>query len=348
MMVFQALEPKRGAFTNIPIPVPTDDQILVRVSYCGVCGTDYDLFSGESSFVKDGLATFPIRLGHEWSGIVTQVGPNTKRLHVGDRVVGDNYVSCGICEACCRGDYNHCTGRSHVGTIDPCWPGAYAEYYLVPERHAYRIADHVPLRDAALCEPLSVAYGGIKKMDITSDTIVAVIGTGSIAMSAAALALNRGGKVYVIGRNPFKLRVAEKLGVHGIIDCTQGSVAQELEHLTGGRLADCILECSGNPVMVDEIIKIATPKAKATLLGFYNEKPREVDFSALVAKELTLVGVMGEYGNLEAVSKIMAEHDLKLSNIITGEVPFERCGEALLPQDHSKIIKTIVRIAGEQ
>lgn len=347
MKVFQAIAPNEGVFTEKQVPVPEKDQILVKVSYCGVCGTDYDLFSGESSFVKNKQATFPIRLGHEWSGIVAQVGPDVKRIKVGDRVVGDNYVSCGKCPSCQKGDYNNCTGRNHVGTIDPCWPGAYAEYYVAPERHVYRLADHVSLKSAALCEPLSVAYGGTKKMDITEDTVVAVIGTGPIALSAAALALNRGGRVYVVGRNEWKLKIAQKLGIHGTIDCTKGDVAQMLAQMTGGRLADCILECSGNPGMLNEVIHIAAPKAKAALIGFYNEQPKEVDFSTMVAKEMTMVGIMGEYGNLEAVSKILAQDDLKLDEIITGVVPFEQCGAALSPENPRKVIKTIVEIGGE-
>lgn len=347
MKVFQAIAPNQGAFIETQVPTPVEDQILVKVSYCGVCGTDYDLFSGESSFVKNRQATFPIRLGHEWSGVVAQVGPQVKGLKVGDRVVGDNYVSCGVCEACKAGDYNNCTGRNHVGTIDPCWPGAYAEYYLAPERHVYRLADHVSLQDASLCEPLSVAYGGIKKMHITDQTVVAVIGTGPIALSAAALALNRGGKVYVIGRNDFKLEIAQRLGIHGTINCSRCDVAEALKEMTGGCLADCILECSGNPDMVGAVIRIAAQKAVAALIGFYNVNPQQVDFSTMVSKEMTMIGIMGEYGNLEAVSKILAENDLKLSEIVTSVVPFEECGIALAPENPRRVVKTIVRIAGE-
>ena len=347
MKVFQAIAPNQGAFIETQVPTPVEDQILVKVSYCGVCGTDYDLFSGESSFVKNKQATFPIRLGHEWSGVVAQVGPQVKGLKVGDRVIGDNYVSCGVCDACRAGDYNNCTGRNHVGTIDPCWPGAYAEYYLAPERHVYRLADHVSLQEASMCEPLSVAYGGIKKMHITEDTVVAVIGTGPIALSAAALALNLGGQVYVIGRNDFKLAIAQKLGIQGTINCSQSNVTEKLKELTGGRLADCILECSGNPTMIGEVINIAASKAKAAFIGFYNVNPKEVDFSTMVAKEMTMVGIMGEYGNLEAVSKILAENDLKLSEIVTSVVPFEECGIALAPENPRRVVKTIVRIAGE-
>lgn len=347
MKVFEAIAPGKGAFTEKQVPTPVEDQILIKVSFCGVCGTDYDLFSGQSNFVKNHQATYPIRLGHEWSGVVAQVGPKVTRLKVGDRVVGDNYVSCGVCEACKAGDYNNCTGRNHVGTIDPCWPGAYAEYYLAPERHVYRLADHVSLQEASLCEPLSVAYGGIKKMEITPQTVVAVIGTGPIALSAAALALNRGGRVYVIGRNDFKLEIAGKLGIHGVINCSRENVAESLLEKTGGRLADCILECSGSPGMVSEVVKIAASKAKAALIGFYNVNPQDVDFNAIVAKELTVVGIMGEYGNLEAVSGILAENDLKLSQMVTGVVPFEDCGTALAPEDPRRVVKTIVRIAGE-
>lgn len=347
MKVFQAIAPNKGTFIEKQIPTPADDQVLVKVSYCGVCGTDFDLFSGNSSFVKNNQATYPIRLGHEWSGIVAQVGPKVTRFRAGDRVVGDNYVTCGECDACRAGDYNNCTGRKHVGTIDPCWPGAYAEYYLAPERHVYRLADHVSLMEATLCEPLSVAYGGIKKMHITPQSVVVVIGTGPIAMSAAALALNQGGQVYVVGRNGFKLQIAEKLGVNGVINSTQGDITAALGAMTGGRLADYILECSGSPDMVNEMVRLAAPKAMAALIGFYNVQPREVDFSSIVAKEMTLVGIMGEYGNLEAVSKILAENDLKLNHIITGVVPFDNCVSALMPENPRQVVKTIVKIAGE-
>lgn len=347
MKVFQAIAPNQGAFTEKRCPIPVEDQVLIKVSYCGVCGTDVDLFSGNSGFVKNNLATYPIRLGHEWSGVVAQVGPKVTRIKIGDRVVGDNYVTCGKCDACKAGDYNNCTGRNHVGTIDPCWPGAYAEYYLAPERHVYRIADHVSLKEAALCEPLSVAYGGIKKMNITSRSVVAVIGTGPIAMSAAVLAANRGGRVYVIGRNAFKLKIAEGLGVTGVINSADGDIAAALCALTGGSLADFILECSGSPEMVNEMVRIAAPKAMAALIGFYNTQPREVDFNGIVSKEMTLVGIMGEYGNLEAVSKIMAENDLKLSRIVTSVVPFKDCAAALAPKNPREVVKTIVEIAGE-
>lgn len=347
MKAFQAVAPKQGAFIDVQTPTPVGDQVLVKVCFCGVCGTDYDLFSGESNFVKNKQATYPIRLGHEWSGVVAAVGAEVTKLKVGDRVVGDNYVTCGKCAACLRGDYNNCTGRMHVGTIDPCWPGAFAEYFLVPQRHVYRLADHVSLREAALCEPLSVAYGGTKKMNITPDSVVAVIGTGPIALSAAALAKNQGAQVFVIGRNAKKLAIAEKLGVTGTLNIREGDPATMLSERTGGRLANYILECSGSPVMVNEVIRIADHKAVAALIGFYNSMPEGVDFSMMVAKEMKLIGIMGEYGNLEAVAALMAQKDLKLAEMITGDMPFEQCNEALAPEDHSGVIKTMIHIAEE-
>lgn len=347
MKVFQAVAAKQGAFIEVEAPKPTGDQVLVRVCYCGVCGTDYDLFSGDSNFVKNKQATYPIRLGHEWSGVVAAVGEKVTRLKVGDRVVGDNYVTCGTCEACRAGDYNNCTGRMHVGTIDPCWPGAFAEYFMAPQRHVYRLADHVSLKEAALCEPLSVAYGGTKKMDIRPESVVAVIGTGPIALAAAALALERGAQVFVVGRNDKKLAIAQRMGVTGTINIRQDEPAQRLSELTNGRMANFILECSGSPVMVKEVVRLGAPKAVAALIGFYNSVPEGVDFSMLVAKEMKLIGIMGEYGNLEAVAGLMAQRDMKLGEMITGEMPFDRCGEALAPEDHSGVVKTIIQISEE-
>ncbi len=348
MKTYQAIAPGKGAFCDCPTPTPTGDQVLARVCYCGICGTDYALFSGNSSFIRNRQATYPIRLGHEWSGVVAAVGPAVTRLRVGDRVVGDNYVSCGECPACLRKDYNFCTGRHHVGTIDPCWPGAFAEYFLAPERHVYRLGDNISLREAALCEPLSVAWGGVKKMNVTGDSVVAVIGTGSIGMAAAALARYRGaGSVYLIGRNRWKLERALQLGITGTICSEDGDAEAQLLALTGGRHADFVVECSGNPDTVSEALSLTAQKATVALIGFYEKKLDGLDIDRLVSHEVTLVGIMGEYGNLEAVSKIMAETDLHLSGLITDEVAFADCDAAFHPADRRRVIKTLVTIGEE-
>ena len=345
MKVFQALGENRGGFCEMPVPDVAEDQVLIKVSFCGICGTDYALFSGNSSFLKNGRASYPIRLGHEWSGVVSKVGGGVNDFRAGDRVVGDNFVSCGKCESCRKGDYNSCAGRFHVGTLNPCWPGAFAEYIRMPRRHVYHLDDKIPMMGAALCEPLSVAYGGIRRMDITERSVVAVIGTGSIGMAAAVLARCRGaGRVYMIGRNPYKLGLARRLGITGTINIGDGDAAQQLLGLTGGRKADFVLECSGAPSMVMQSFSLAARKGRIALIGFYENRLDGIDIDLLVSKELTVIGIMGEYGNLEAVLKIMAVRPLCLSPIITSVIDFDDCAPAFAPADRGSIIKTMVRM----
>lgn len=348
MKYFKAISAGKGVFGEEPTPKPQKGFVLVKICYCGICGTDYALFGGKSSFIKNGQATYPIRLGHEWSGIVEEIGEGVTKVKKGDRVVGDNYVSCGKCEACLRHDYNFCTGRKHVGTIDPCWPGAFAEYFLIPERHVYKIADTFSLKHAALCEPFSVAYGGIKKMDLTPSSVVVVIGTGCIGLAAAVLAKIRGaGQIYLVGRNKFKLAIAEKLGITAVIDSSEYNAAERLKELTGGKLADFVLECSGNPVTVNQSLELSAQKSFIAAIGFYENPLNNFEIDTLVAKEIKIQGIMGEYGNLEAVSGILADSDEDLEAIITNTVDFDRLPEALAPESFSRVIKTIVKIGEE-
>ena len=343
MITFQAVSPGRGEFVNVPLPELNADDVLVKIKYCGICGTDYALFSGKSGFFRKGQASYPIRLGHEWSGTVEKTGKKVTRVKKGDRVIGDNFVSCGKCPACERGDYGNCQFRMNVGTIDPCWPGAFAEYYVIPERHVYRLADSVPLLEATLCEPLSVAYGGVKNMDMNGGSVVVVIGTGSIGMSAAALSVQKGaGQVYMLGRNAFKLEKAMGLGIDGVINSALEDPEQALLRLTGGRHADFILECSGAAQSLDECVRMSARGAETALIGFYERDDITFDFDSFVSKELKMTGIMGQFGNIEAVSEIMAEHDLKMGSVITGLVPFDRCAPAFSPSDRGRVIKTVV------
>lgn len=347
MKVYRATGCGTGEICNLPIPeITAGDDILVNIKYCGICGTDYALSSGDCSFIQNGLATYPIRLGHEWSGVVEKVGLDVKNFKKGDPVVGDNYRSCGICNSCKNKDYNNCTSRNHLGTIDPCWPGTFAEYFVMPERHIYHLSDKIPLMEGALCEPLSVAYGGIKKMDIKKNSVVAVIGTGCIGMAAATLAKYCGAEtVYMIGRNQYKLDIAMKLGITATINTKDKDTTEVLNKLTNGHMADFILECSGAENTVTQAVEIAAQKAKIALIGFYEGGIENIN--TVVSKELNIFGVMGEYGNLEAVTKIMESYDLKLSSIITSIIDFEDATEVFSHPDPNKIIKTIINMQGK-
>ncbi len=346
MKVFEALGKGTGAFTQIPVPELEDDQVLARVVYCGICGTDYALYSGNNGFVREGRVTYPLRLGHEWSGVVEKVGAKVTNFKPGDRVIGDNAVTCGECDACKAGNYAKCKDLYSVGTIDPMWPGSFAEYMMIPERHLYHVADHVSLMDAALVEPLSVAYGGIRKMDIQPSSVVAIIGTGCIAMSAAALAKAKGAqKVYMIGRNPFKLEKAMELGITGTINIRECDPQERLLELTDGRLADFVLECSGAPTSVEVAFRLSEQRAKVALIAFYEEILKDIDINIMVMKELNVFGVMGEFGNAEAALKIMSQNELNLNKCITSLIAFEELPNALGQLDTSKLVKTMVKIS---
>lgn len=345
MKVYQIRTPGEGEYVEIETPVPVGDEVLVKVAYCGICGTDYALSSGNSSFVRNGQVTYPLRLGHEWSGYVAAVGPDVTHVKVGDPVVSDNNFTCNECEHCQRGDYGACVTRRNVGTINPYWPGAFAQYFLAPARHIYKLADNISVKDAALCEPLSVAYGGINKMTITPDSIVVVIGTGCIGLAAAALALYEGaGQVYLVGLNAFKLERAKQVGVTDVIDTSKDDPVEKLLALTGGRYADYILECSGNPVTVTQALNMVAPRGTITLIGFYEQDLSGFPVDTLVSKEVKLIGIMGEFGNMKAVVDRMATGKLKLDGIITEMVTFDRCNEAMFPNDKRHIIKTMVKM----
>lgn len=337
----------KGGIVTMPIPEVAPGTVLVKVAYCGICGTDQDLFSGECSFAENGQVTYPVRLGHEWSGVVEAVGAGVSDFHGGDLVVGDNAVSCGKCDACLVGDYAHCAHMLNVGTIDPVYDGAFCEYYLIPAHHLHRIPEGISLKAASLAEPLSVAYGGIKHMNITPHSTVAVIGTGCIGMAAVVLAKCLGAKtVWMIGRNESKLQAASALGAE-IINIKECDAVEAVMTATGGRGADFVLECSGARETFKQAIDLAAFRATVALIGFYEHKENDVNVDTMVAKALTLIGVMGEMGNMAGALQILDEHKPDLLPIITDELDFDDCIVGFTRKNYPDAVKIAVKIGGE-
>ena len=334
----------KARLTTLPIPDPQPGTVLVKIAYCGICGTDQDLFSSDCSFVENGQVTYPLRLGHEWSGVVEKIGDGVTGFACGDCVVGDNAVTCGNCPACISGDYAHCHHMLNVGTIDPVYDGAFCEYYLIPAHHLHKIPDGISLKAASLAEPLSVAYGGIKRMNITPASTVAIIGTGCIGMAAVVLAKCLGaGRVVMIGRNDKKLAAAEALGATAINVRTCDAHAA-LMQLTDGLGADCVLECSGAPETFKQAIDLAAFRANVALIGFYANYENDVNVDAIVSKALHLFGVMGEMDNMVGALRILAQHKPDLLPIITDELPFDDCLPGFVRKNYPDAVKIAVRI----
>lgn len=337
----------KGEIINMSVPKVSDDTVLVKVCYCGICGTDQDLFSSQCSFAENGEVTYPVRLGHEWSGIVEEVGKRVTEFKKGDKVVGDNAITCGVCESCKKGDYPSCSHMLNVGTIDPIYDGAFSEYYIIPKHHLHKIPDGISLKEASLAEPLSVAYGGIKRMNITDKSVVAVIGTGCIGMSAVVLAKCLGAKkVVMIGRSVEKLKIAKALGAE-IINIKECNLVEKIKEMTDGKGADFVLECSGAPGTYKQAIEIAAFWGTVALIGFYEERENEVNVDAIVSKALTMFGVMGEMDNMVGALKILEEHKPDLLPIITDELPFDDCIKGFTRKNYPNAVKIAVKICGE-
>ena len=343
MKVLTVTKPYKAEFSEIEKPVPTGRMMLVRVKRTGVCATDFSIFTGESSFVKSGEITYPVRFGHEWSGVVEAVGDDVKDFKVGDRVFSDSGISCGECEECKAGDYGDCKHICSVGTIN-AWDGCYAEYMVIPEYNAYHIADNVSYEEAALIEPAAISYDAFSNFEVKPDMTVAVIGIGAIGMSAIWLAKYFGAKnVIAVGRNNRKLETALKVGADVLINNKEKDPVVAVLEATDGKGADLVIETAGSESALVQAIKMTKSGGRISIVSFY-EKDITVPMDEIVIRQITVKGAAGKYGNPPKVCKIMSEYETKLAPIITHKISFDNCLDVFENQEkyHNEKIKIMI------
>ena len=235
MKVLLAYAPGELRVVDMDKPVPGPREVLCKVAHCGVCATDIAIKNGVLNLGDGNDPIYPVRLGHEWSGRVVETGSECWQVRTGDRVVSDTGWFCGECAMCKKGEYQSCLKGRAVGTIRNCWPGAFAEYMLIPERMAYKVPDNVPLDEAALIEPTGIGFYGLERAGFTPETTLLVVGTGPISLGGMACAKALGiGKTIVAGRKDAKLEVARKLGADITVNMTRENLYDIVEGLPVG------------------------------------------------------------------------------------------------------------------
>lgn len=246
-------------YEEIERPVPKAGQVLVRVKYTGICGSDIPRVNG------DACHFFPNVLGHEFSGTIAEVGEGVTSLKVGDRVAGVPLVPCMECEDCQKGNYSLCKHYSFIGSREF---GSFAEYVVVPERNAVKFEEEVSFEQGAFFEPATVALHGLERNEYRGGGTVAILGGGTIGLLTMQWAKIFGArKVVVFDIVPERLELAERLGADGGVNTRDADFMEQAKALTDGRGFDYIYETAGNTITMKLAFDLAANKAQICFIG---------------------------------------------------------------------------------
>lgn len=275
---------------EMPEPVAGAGWVRVKVEAAGICGSDIHIFDADIQIPMKP----PVIVGHEFSGVVDEIGAGVEGFKYGDRVTSETAAEvCGRCLHCRTGNYNLCHSRRGIGYW---FNGAFARYCVVPVQRLHKIPDNLDFNSAALCEPLACCVHGVNELTgISAGDVVVLTGPGPIGLLSLQCAKAEGGFVIVSGTSADKgrLALAKKLGADVIVNVEQENLKDIVEQRTGGLGADVILECSGVSAAASSGLEIVRKGGKYTQIGLFG-KPIQIDFEKIAYKEITVKGTFSQ------------------------------------------------------
>ncbi len=270
---------------EVKIPKADAGKVLIEVKVCGICGSDIHTYKGTNVFTHP-----PVVLGHEFSGIVSEIDSGAKNFKKGERVTVEPNVVCGKCYNCRNGRYNICRDAKVIGGGD--YDGAFAEYIVVPEDRVLKLGDETGLEEAALIEPTAVAVHAVRMSGERIGDRVAVLGAGSIGLLVMQLARLTGAReIVVTDLLDYRLEKALELGADQVINPNCVNVVEVVRKDYGAEGIDLVYDCVGTERTIFEAIQMARKGTKIILVGI-PEKRIGVDLALVNDRELELIGSM--------------------------------------------------------
>ena len=327
---------------EMEIPIPKDNEALIKLKAVGVCGSDVHFF--EVGRIGDFVVKEPLILGHECAGEVVEIGENVKTVKVGDRVALEAGVPCRKCEFCRSGHYNLCS--SVVFLAAPPFHGAYREYITHPEDFLFKLPDNMTFEEGAMIEPLSVGTYAAERGGVNVRNTVAIIGSGTIGLMTLQAVKARGAiDVIVTDLEPFRLELAKKLGATYTINAKEENAVQKvLEYTNGG--ADVVMEAVGAPITIQQTVKMARPGAVIVLIGMPTVDDIPIRVVEAICKEVDIRGIFRYANAYRPAIKLVSKGKIDVKSMITTRFPLEKVQEALeYPGKHpGTCIKVMVNI----
>jgi threonine dehydrogenase-like Zn-dependent dehydrogenase len=318
MRAYVVTAPGRGAVLDVAPPTAAPGQVVVDIHRVFVVGSYVEFYTGEMEYLRhEDAARYPMRLGHEWCGVVTALGDGVEESWRGRRVTGDTMIGCGRCDRCRSGRHNVCGSRYEIG-IRGGLAGALAEQLAVPASALFALPDAVDDTAGAMVEPGGNALRAVSAAALSPGDRALVLGTGTIGLLAAEFARARGVEVHLMGRDDRTLALARALGFAG------AWIGADLPALRW----DAVIDASNSPALPALALDLVEPGKRIVYIGLAGT-PSQIDTRALVLKDVTAVGVLAASQGLAGTIAHYAAGDVDPRPLVAATIGLDRVGDVL-------------------
>lgn len=334
-------------FEEREIPTAKDNEVLVKLEYVGICGSDLHYY--ETGAIGDYVVKPPFVLGHEPGGTVVEVGKNVTHLKVGDRVALEPGKTCGHCEFCKTGRYNLCPDVVFFAT--PPVDGVFQEYVAHEADLCFKLPENVSTLEGALIEPLAVGFHAAMQGDAKAGQTAVVMGAGCIGL-VTMMALKAMGvsKVYVVDIMQKRLDKAMELGADGVINGSETDAVEAVMELTEGKGCDLAVETAGTQITTVQTIHMTKKGSTIVLVGYSKSGEMTLPMSLALDKELTFKTVFRYRHIYPMAIDAVAAGKVNLKGIVTDIFSLDEAQKAMDYSVNNKadIVKAVIKITGDE
>ena len=311
---------------DMETPKAGNGEVVVKVSYCGICGSDL------RRFLNAAPNTAEIG-GHEFSGVIAEIGPGVKGWSVGQRVTPIPFAPCWQCYACTHGTPHLCRNAEYVGA-NPNQPGGFAEFVRVKASQLYITPDEIDDREAALAEPLAVSLRSVMLSGINIGSSACIIGAGTIGLFTVQCAkLSGADSIYVAQRSEPRASLARQMGADMVINPAKENFLHTVLRKTAIG-ADVSFECAGNSEAFQLAVRSVRSSGRVILVGIGG--PAEFPTKELVMREIEIKGSMMYWNEFPQSLELLKLHKINTKGIVTKIVPLKDIQAAFTDLLHSR------------
>lgn len=336
----QALVLRENGYRVEEMPAPTAERgrVVLRVEAVGICATDVPILNRQRQ------VPLPFIPGHECAGVIVARGRGVEGWPLGSRVAASAIRSCGTCAHCRAGDEALCDHLLETGIHVN---GAFAEYVELPTRSLHLLPDAMSFEAGASVDPLACAYRAVRLAQVSIRDTVAVIGSGPIGIYALQCARVAGARrVFLLGRGAARLELAAQFAPDALIDVNQAEPSEAMRELTGGRMADVVIEAAGTTSAITAAVECATRGGRLAMLGLFKD-PCPVDLRALVRKELRLQpSFRYDWRDFAHALDLLHSGVIRYQPLITDRFPLSKFDEAFARFTSRAAMKVLLQPGG--